>query len=185
MVTRITTYVTTLAVLLAALLSLSLSSYAASGAPEDSSQVAQLFSQAKSHAVALRLDAELMESFTLSKTSWHTQADQIWQIRQHTNDLAKVIQQLNEVRETASPWQQEAIDRLNPMLTDLVASVTSMIHCVDEQSSNPIGAGTYRDCVRNNYNLSVEMAGLIRKFVDYGTTKSEELGKSLAFSTPR
>ena len=94
---------------------------------------------------------------------------------------------MNEARDTASPWQQQAIDRLNPLLKDLVVSVTSMIHCVDDQVFSNIGAGTYRECVRNNYKISVEMAGLITDFVDYGTnkTKFQERGKSLDLSAQR
>jgi len=184
---RVTTYLTVLAMFLAASLWISPSIYAASDAPQDSSQVAQLFAQAKSHAVALRLDAEVMETYTRKQVQRTTQADQIYQIRQHTNDLAKVIQQLNEARDTASPWQQQAIDRLNPLLKNLIVSVTSMIHCVDDQVFSNIGAGTYRECVRNNYKISVEMAGLITDFVDYGTnkTKFQERGKSLDLSAQR
>jgi uncharacterized protein (DUF4415 family) len=187
MATRITTYLTSLAMLLAASLWISPSIYAANDTPQDSSQVAQLFSQARSHAVELRLDAEVMETFTRKTTNWRTQADQIYQIRQHTNDLAQVIQKLNEARDTASPWQQQAIDRLNPMLKDLVASVTSMIHCVDDQVFSNIGAGVYRECVVNNYKVSVQMAGLITDFVDYGRNKERflEQGRSLDLSAHR
>jgi hypothetical protein len=48
-----------------------------------------------------------------SRTAWQTQADQIAKIRQHRNDLGKVVQKLNKARDTASLWQQEAIDRLD------------------------------------------------------------------------
>jgi uncharacterized protein (DUF4415 family) len=184
---RITTYLMGLAMFLAASLWISPSIYAESGTPQDSSQVAQLFAQAKSHAVELRLDAEVMETFTRKQTHWTTQSDQIYQIRQHTNDLAKVIQQLNEARDTASPWQQQAIDRLNPLLKDLVVSVTSMIHCVSDQVFSNIGAGVYRECVVNNYKISVQMAGLITDFVDYGRNKErfQEQGRSLDLSAHR
>jgi hypothetical protein len=173
MLTRIATYLTGLTMLLAASLFISPTLYAEGSVTADSPEVAKLFSQAKSHAAALKVDAEVMESFTRSRTNWKTQADQIYRIRQHTNDLAKVIQQLNDIRDTASPWQQKSIDRLNPMLKDLVVSVTSMIHCVSDQTESPIGAGTYRECVLNNYKISVDLAALINGFVQYGSDKAK------------
>jgi hypothetical protein len=184
MLTRITTYLTGLAMLLAASLLISPSLYAASVGTADSPAVAQLFSEARSHAVALKADAEVMETFTRNKTHWRTQSDQINQIKLHTNDLAKVIQQLNDARDTAAPWQQQAIDRLNPMLKDLVVSVESMIHCVSDQTSSPLGAGTYKECIRNNHKVCVDLEAVITDYVDYGTNKttSEELGKTLNVS---
>jgi hypothetical protein len=172
MSSKIRTYLAGSTILLVTSLWISVPVCAAEAPTGDSSEVAGLFSVARTHAHELRLDAEVMESYTWNPVSWATQVNQIYNIRQHTSDLAKVIQKLNELRATASPRQQAAIDRLNPTLSDLAASVNSMIDCVSDHTASPLGAGTYRECVRNHYKLAVEMAEMINDFVSRRTAKA-------------
>ncbi len=180
---KIATYLSSLAMLLAASLLISPAINAVGASTADSAEVSQLLSEAKSHAVELNHDASEMESFTRSNLSWESHAGQIEKIKRHTNDLGQVVQKLNDARETASRWQQEAIDRVNPVLKELASNIESTIEHL-RQNQSRLHTPVYKDYVRANYDLATEAAAIVGDFVEYGKTKAkfEKLGQSLEVS---
>ena len=88
----------------------------AHGRTTDSEQVLKLLSEAKAEALNLQQDAFELKSFTQSGASWQSHADQLSQIKTHVNKIGTIVQELNDLRMVASPWQKIAIDRVNPLL---------------------------------------------------------------------
>jgi len=180
---KIATFLAGLAMLLAASLLILPSTYAAD--TSDSTEVSELLSQARSHAVELKKEAETLVGYSDSRLSWQTHAGQINHIKEHANDLTRAVQKLNEARETASPWQQEAIDRVNPVLKELVSNMESTIeHINQNQQPARLHTPAFRDYVAANYDLATEAAAIIGDFVNYGKAKAkfERLGQSLEVS---
>ena len=90
---------------------------------------------------------------------------------------------MQNAKETASPWQQQTIDRIDPMLRDIAATVTATINHLSQQ---PIKLQTapYKEYVDANAELTADLAEVITDYVDYGKAKnkSEELADKLEVS---
>ena len=85
----------------------------------DSTAISDLLKEAESHAVLAQQDAETLEAYTRSTVSSEAHANRLNAIREHANDLIKDFNQLSSMREEGSPWQQEAIDHVNPLLHEM------------------------------------------------------------------
>jgi hypothetical protein len=68
-----------------------------------------------------------MESYTRMNVSWQSHAEAINKIKDHVNALTQEVAKLKAVRESASPWQKTAIDRINPYLDELGGYTTAVI----------------------------------------------------------
>ncbi|MHB1021727.1 MAG: hypothetical protein ACYC0Z_04915, partial [Acidobacteriaceae bacterium] len=150
----------------------------------DSPHINQLLDQAKSHAVLARDDADTLHSYTMANLSWQSHATRLQSMKEHVNELGKVEQELRDAREEGSPWQQEAIDRINPLLKNLADTLTSTIDHLNK-NQNRIHLPAYRDYTRANYELANETATVISDFVAYGRAKSKatSLEKKLELPT--
>lgn len=146
----------------------------------DSEEINTLLSDAKSEAVQLKHDAQVMETFTRTKVSWRSHAQQISLIKEHVNKTGELVQKLNDVKESGSPWQQTAIERVTPLLGELAKNVQGTIEHLNNNPSH-VQMQPFKDYVVANYNLANQLSALITDFVDYGSTKDkfEKLGDQL------
>ncbi len=146
----------------------------------DSPEVSELLSQARSHANQLRDDADTMKSFSMSGLTWRSHADQINIIREHINDLGKVLRDMSDRRHIASPWQQTAIDRITPLAQEMAANIEKTIEHLNNNQDR-LHTPPYRDYLAANYEVSSSLAKLINDLVEYGQSKAryESLGKTL------
>ena len=56
-------------------------------------------------------------------------------MRLHINDLGKVAKELEDARPEGSPWQQVAIDRIDPLLREMADQLTSTINHLNAHKS--------------------------------------------------
>jgi hypothetical protein len=138
---------------------------------EDSQEISKILSDAKSEAVELRDDAERMEAFTRSKLSWHSLAVKLDEIKEHVNKSGRLLAKLQDVRETGSLWQQQAIDHITPALTELAANTTATIEHLNANRT-PVHRKALENYCNVNYRLAKELAALVGDFVDYGEAKA-------------
>ena len=138
----------------------------------DSEQVLKLLSDAKVEAAVLQRDTSELNAFTHSGVSWQSYAGQLAQIKTHVNKVAAIIQELNDLRVIASPWQKIAIDRVNPLLKELAANTQLTIA---KLSGNPnlVHMAPYNEYVAAHYDLAVDLASMIGDFVEYGKTRAK------------
>jgi len=153
---------------------------AADTTPPNSDQVSKLLAQVNAEAVELRRDAEDMESFSRSKLSWESHASKINMIKDHINKTGSLLTQLGGLRNTASLWQQEAIDRVAPLLKEMASNTETTIEHINQNQSR-LNSTEFQDYVKANYNLASRLASLIGDFVDYGEAKEkyERLSRKL------
>ena len=150
----------------------------------DSEEISKLLSLAKSHAVLLEQDASLLDSYTRTKIGWQSHAQKLSEIKEHINALGKVNKDLDDERALGSPWQQKAIDQIDPLLREMANVLTvTIMHLNDHPSQVHLSA--YRDYAHANSELASKTAGMIRDFVDYDEAKSkaESLEAKLELST--
>jgi len=136
----------------------------------DSEQVSKLLSQAKTMAFQLKEDAETMESFTRTKAPWQSHAAAIAQIKEHFNALSGQVTKLKAARDTASPWQKVAIDRIDPPMEEMAGYTEAVIEHLNKHPER-FNTPEYKDYLEANADYSGDLAAMIANFVDYGSTK--------------
>jgi hypothetical protein len=136
----------------------------------DSEQVSKLLSDVKTQAVKLRVDASTMESYTRSGASWQSHSAAVNQMKEHINEAGRQLTKLQEVRESASPWQAKVIDRISPLLRELADNTTNVIQFIKDNPKRLMFPG-YKDYIEANADTSSQLASLIGDFEDYGNAK--------------
>jgi hypothetical protein len=144
-----------------------------------------LLEEAKSISVQLKRDAA--ELHTLSRNmriNWQTHAKQLETIKGHVNSAGQLAKRLKDIHHVAAPWQQEAIDRVTPMLSEIAANTQWAIEHLNQNQSNLWGP-KYKEYVATMSTMASEMSQLVAEFVLYGQTKGklEQLKASLEISS--
>jgi hypothetical protein len=147
---------------------------------KDSKEVSANLEDVKTEAIQLRHDADELKSYTHSTLSWQSHAARVEEIKRHVNNAGKLLSKLDSARASASPWQQQAIDRIGPLLKELASNVESTIEHLN-QKPRLLQTGSYVDYAAANYDLASNLAELISDYVEYGKSKakSEELAAKL------
>ena len=147
----------------------------------DSEEVSGLLAEAKAEALQLQKSTEEMNSFEHSRISWQTQAAQIAEIKRQFNNLGELVIKMNKA-EAPSPWQQQAIREVTPMVEELASYITMTIYHLGEDPDRLIFT-SFPEYVAANAGLASEIAQLISDYVEYDKAKQdvEELSFELGF----
>jgi hypothetical protein len=140
----------------------------------DSTAISDLLKEAESHAVLAQQDAETLEAYLHSTVSSESHANRLNLIRDHANDLIKDFNQLSSMREEGSPWQQEAIDRVNPLLHEMADNLSATIAHFKENKARTKML-PFRDYVKANRELMDRTSQLISDYVQYGETRAKKI----------
>jgi len=168
-----TPYFLILALLVAGYFSISPAAKAADTSSGSSEEVSQLLSQVKTEAIALERDSEDLAAWTRAKQlSWQSHADKLNAIRDHVNRAGQLLTELNEAREGASPWQQQAIDRIYPLLKELADNTEATINHLSDNRAH-IHFPAYVDYAKAGYDLAKELAALVSDYVKFGEHEAE------------
>lgn len=139
----------------------------------DSKAINELLKVAEDHAILANNDAETLESYTrASSISRQSHAQRLSGIKEHANNLIEDFNQLNSLRGEASPWQQEAIDRVNPLLQEIATHLTNTINHFNDNKQR-LNMPAFRDYVKANHEYMNKASRLISDFVEYGETKAK------------
>jgi hypothetical protein len=147
---------------------------------KDSKEVSTILADVKTEAIQLRHDADELKTFTHSTLSWQSHASKVEEIKRHVNYAGQSLSKLDSARGGASPWQQQAIDRIGPLLKELASNVTSTIEHLN-QKPKLLQTGPYKEYVVASYEVASSLEELISDYVDYGKSKAkaEELAAKL------
>ena len=143
-----------------------------SGQKQENPEVTRLLEDAKEKAAALSRDADDMEALIRSDVSWQSHAEMLDRIKEHVNDLGRLVEKLNAERDNAAPWQQKAIDRMMPLMKELASNTTAAINHLKEHQVRPT-IGSYPEYLRENADTAHQLAYIISSFVEYGETKAK------------
>jgi hypothetical protein len=136
-------------------------------------EVASQFDAAKTEASELARDADDMTALVRNDTSWQSHADTLNRIADHVNNMGKILEKLQSERDEASPWQQQAIDRMAPLLKDIAANTTAAIEHLNKNQIRPV-SGDYKDYLEQNADTAHELADMISAFDKYGGTRAKD-----------
>jgi hypothetical protein len=151
----------------------------AQAASDNPSVTAQL-NDAKTIVAKVKRDAAQMEAYArASGPSWKTHASALEKIKADVNELQQNMRGLQSHRTVASPWQQEAIDRITGFANDLATNMNAAIDRLNK-SKNP-GTPPYPEYLKANTRITNDLADEIDATIDYGQNKAklDSLGQQL------
>jgi hypothetical protein len=139
-------------------------------------EVAAQLDAADAEAAELARNADEMTSLLRNDVSWESHADMLNRIKDNVNKMGKIAAKLQEERDQASPWQQQAIDRMVPMLKEIAANTTAAIEHLNQNHLRPT-TPDYVEYLQQNADTSHELADMISAVEHYGRerTKLERL----------
>jgi ATP-dependent Zn protease len=153
-------------------------------ASQDSTAVSKLLSASKLAAFQLSKDTADMEGLAEANVSWTSNADSIEQIREDVNFMGQELAKLDKLKDTASPWQSDAIAKLHPLMLQLASNTTIVIDELNEDHQH-FNTSTYKKFVAANADEAGELSKMLADFVSYGKTKHkfEKLGSRIDIGT--
>jgi DNA mismatch repair ATPase MutS len=137
-----------------------------------SAQVAAQLDSAKQQASELARDADEMTGLIHNDVSWQSHADVLNRIRDHVNNMGRIVEKLESERDEASPWQQQAIDRMVPLLKEIASSTTAAIEHLNQNHVRPVSED-YNDYLQKNADTAHELADMISSFEEYDRTRTK------------
>ncbi len=151
---------------------------------KDSAAISDALHEARSHAVVVQDDAATLESYTRSQMSWQSHARHLQRMKEHANELMSDFNKLQSLRSEGSSWQQDAIDRIDPLLREMATHLNNTIdHLINNQSQ--VQMQPYRDYVDANLDVMTRARDAISDFVSYGEARStaDDLEQKLELSS--
>jgi hypothetical protein len=139
---------------------------------EESDQVAQLLGEARNEAGELAKDADETESLIRSDVSWQTHAVMLDSVKEHVNNMARIIDKLTAARSSGSELQEQAVDRILPLLKELATNTTNAINYLNENKTRPLG-DPYTQYLRDNADTAHQLASTVSSLFEYEKTMNK------------
>jgi hypothetical protein len=152
-----------------------------SHAQSDNASVTAQLNDAKTIVAKIKKDAVQMESYAQNTgLSWQTHSTALEKIKSDVNELQQNMRGLQSHRTVASPWQQEAIDRITGLANDLATNMNASIDRLNKSKSRPT-APPYPEYLKANTRIASDLADEVAATVDYGQNKAklDSLGQQL------
>ncbi|HWO31819.1 MAG TPA: hypothetical protein VNO32_23740 [Candidatus Acidoferrum sp.] len=151
----------------------------------DNPSVTGQLTDAKATVVKIKKDAIQMQSYAQTAgLSWQTHSTALEKIKADVNALQQNMRGLQSHRTVASPWQQNAIDRITGFANELATNMNATIDRLNKSKSRPT-APPYPEYLKANTRIVSDLADEIDATIDYGQNKAklDSLGQQLDSST--
>ena len=144
----------------------------AQDAKDNPSVTAQL-NAAKPLLAKIKKDAATMESYSQTAgLSWQTHSTALEKIKADVNELQQNMRGLQSHRTIASPWQQDAIDRITSLANDLATNMNAAIAQLSKIKSRPT-TPPYPEYLKANARIANDLSDEIDDVIDYGQSKAK------------
>jgi hypothetical protein len=157
--------------ILIALLSFSLPTRVFALRPE-SDQLTQLLGEARMEAGQLAYDADQTESLIRNDVSWQTHAEMLNSVKEHVNNMARIIDKLTAARSSGSELQEQAVNRILPLLKELAANTTAAINWLNQNKTRPIGE-PYKQYLTENAETAHQLESTVSSLFEYEKTMNK------------
>jgi len=107
-------------------------------------EASQLLREVYSNAAKLSSDADVLSTYARSSISRHGHGQQVTLVRNHINAIGERLKRLQAIRQSAAPWQQEAIDSVFPIAVNLAAHTEAAIQHLNDVGK-PVWSPDYTD----------------------------------------
>jgi hypothetical protein len=141
---------------------------------QDNASVTAQLDGTKPLVTQIKKDAATMQGYaTAGGLSWQTHAATLDKIKGDVNKLQESMRGLQSHRTTASPWQQEAIDRITGLVNDLATNMNKTIDQLSKSKQRPTTA-PYPEYLKENARLANAIGDEINGTIDAGEAKAKE-----------
>lgn len=131
------------------------------------SKIDDMLAQFESKAIETRRDAAMLESKRRNRQlSWQTHIDKLSVMKQHVNEMGKMLTELEGMKPKATLFQEKAIEAARPHLEDLAQRVQKAITWVNEDR-NSISKTEYRDNLHGIWVSSDALYKDVDTVIDY------------------
>jgi len=143
-------------------------------ATADNPSVNAQLEAAKPLVAKIKKDASEMQSYSLvNGPSWNTHAATLTRIKDDVNKLQENTRGLQSHRTVASPWQQDAIDRITALTNDLATNMNNAIDHLNKNKTRP-SSPPYPEYLKTNTRLVTALGDEIGATIDAGEARAKE-----------
>lgn len=116
-------------------------------------------------------EAETLQSFARNPSmSRESHGAQLNTMREHVNDLGTRLARLQEIKHVTAPWQQQAINRVQPLAANVAAHTEAAIVHLNE-NGNYLFAPSYQEHVTEAMDQASELKNNVGNFLAYNSAQ--------------
>jgi len=131
------------------------------------SKIDDKLAQFESRAIETRRDAAMLESKRRNRQlSWQTHADKLSVMKEHINEMGKMLAELEGMKPKATLFQEKAIEAARPPLEDMARRVGNALNWLNEDRRS-IAKAEYRDNLHGIWVSSDALYRDVDTVIDY------------------
>lgn len=136
----------------------------------DSPVINELLDQALMYSAQLDVDADALVFLERWPDFRETHGVELNTMKGHINELGKLEARMRAVRDSGSPWQQNAVDQIRPLLEQLAGNMEAAIaNYNQDRHMKPMGK--HANYLQANADLAARLRALIKDAVQYRRSK--------------
>ena len=132
----------------------------------------ELLWDARDEAVQLASDADQMQILLLSDNNWLTHALMLSKIQKHVDEVALIVQKLEEMQGSGSLLQRQAAEQMLPLIQELSDNTKAALHYLNQNKSRPL-SNTYEEYLEKNAQTARQLSSMVSSLVDYQESMAE------------
>lgn len=134
-----------------------------------------LLAEIQKEAAGLRRNAATLGTFARNtQLSWRSHAYYLERAKGHINEVGERIAELQQIRNSVLPWQQQAITELTTHAVQVAASTQAAIVQLNE-NRNSLITSEYQAHLMTIDDSSADMQEWVNKFLDYENAQQKFL----------
>jgi hypothetical protein len=131
------------------------------------SKIDDMLADFESKAIETRRDAAMLESKRRNpQLNWQTHADKLSVMKQHINEMGKMLAELEGMKSKATVFQEKAIETARPPLEDLAQRVEKGINWINEDRRS-ITKAEYKDNLHGIWSSADQLYRNVDTIIDY------------------
>jgi len=130
------------------------------------SRIDDMLARFESRAIEARREAEFLESGRRQSWSWQTHVSYLSSMKDHVNEMGKMLAKLEASKSQATLFQEKAIEAARPHLEDMAQRVEKAIHSLNEDRRNVVRA-EYKDNLHGLWVSSDRLYKDVDTITDY------------------
>lgn len=138
-----------------------------------SGRATTLLAKIQTETAALRPHAETLATFARNpQISWQSHAFYLERVKGHINAVGERLAELQQIRGSVLPWQQEAIGRVTSHAAQVAASTEAAIVYLGENQGR-LFVRDYRDHLTTIADRSEDMHQTVSQFLNYDKAQQQ------------
>jgi Mg2+ and Co2+ transporter CorA len=148
---------------------------------QENEQLTKLLGEANEAAATLAKDANDTGTLVWLQESYESHAAKLDQVADDVNAMARIVAKLTELRSTGSDLQEQAADRILPLLTNLAENTTAAIKYLNQNQGIDPPSEAYKQYLRDNDETAQHLSSTVSSLFEYekSMAKVEKYKKSL------